>query len=171
MQNRTAEDQRGRSGPHWRQLGRACLSDGYWNRTVSAEVGSADHEFGEIPVSTDQYGNPPAQPAYQPVPQQPVIYAQQPVFVQAPPSNGIGIAGFVTGLLGLILCWVPWLGVLLAGVGIVLSGIGISTGKKKGASTGLAIAGLVCGIIALIPAIIILVALLSVASEIATYAP
>lgn len=122
-------------------------------------------------MSTDQYGNQPAQQAYQPVPQQPGVYAQQPVYVQTPPSNGIGIAGFVTGLLGLILCWVPWLGILLAGVGIVLSGIGISSGKKTGASTGLAIAGLVCGIIALIPAIIILVALLSVASEVATFAP
>lgn len=171
VQKRTAEDSGAAVDRNGVPLGRACLSERYWNRTVSAEVGSADHEFGEIPVSTDQYGNAPAQPAYQPVPQQPAMYAPQPVFVQAPPSNGIGIAGFVTGLLGLVLCWVPWLGVLLAGVGIVLSGIGISTGKKKGASTGLAIAGLVCGILALIPAIIILVALLSVASEIATYTP
>jgi hypothetical protein len=30
------------------------------------------------------------------------------------PSNGLGIAGFVTGLVGLVPCWVPWLGVLLA---------------------------------------------------------
>jgi hypothetical protein len=71
----------------------------------------------------------------------------------------------VTGLLGLVLCWVPWLGVLLAGVGVVLSGIGIAQGKKKGASIGLAIAGLVCGIIALIPATIIMVALFQVASD------
>ena len=125
------------------------------------------------PVSTDQYGTAPAQPEYQgaPVPQQP-MYAPQQVFVQAAaPTNGLGVAGFVTGLLGLILCWVPWLGVLLAGIGVVLSGIGISTGKKKGASTGLAIAGLVCGIIALIPAVIIMVALFSVASELSTYNP
>jgi hypothetical protein len=66
---------------------------------------------------------------------------------------------------------VPWLGVLLAGVGVVLSGIAIPQGKKKGASNGLAIAGLVCGIIALIPAVIIMVALFSVASEISQYAP
>ena len=47
-----------------------------------------------------------------------------------------------TGLLGLVLCWVPWIGILLAGVGIVLSGIAIPQGKKKGAGNGLAIAGL-----------------------------
>ena len=125
-------------------------------------------------MSTDQYGTAPAQPEYQggPVPQQP-MYAPQQVFVQAAaPTNGLGVAGFVTGLLGLVLCWVPWLGILLAGVGIVLSGIAIPQGKKKGAGIGLAIAGLVCGIIALIPAIIIMVALFQVASELSTtYAP
>jgi hypothetical protein len=126
-------------------------------------------------VSTDQYGTAPAQPEYQggvpPVPPQQYGYAQPPVFVQTAPTNGLGVAGFVTGLLGLVLCWVPWLGILLAGVGIVLSGIGISTGKKKGMSIGLAIAGLVCGIIALIPAVIVLVALFSVASELSNFAP
>jgi hypothetical protein len=82
-----------------------------------------------------------------------------------PATNGIGVAGFVTGLLGLVLCWVPWLGILLAIVGTALSGVGIAQGKKKGQSVGLAIAGLVCGIIALIPAVLIMVALFSVASQ------
>ena len=133
------------------------------------------------PVSTEQYGNAPAQPEYQggmpPVPQQPVygqqpVYAQQPVFVQtAAPTNGLGVGGFVTGLLGLVLCWVPWIGILLAGVGIVLSGIAIPQGKKKGAGNGLAIAGLVCGIIALIPALIVMIALFSVASELSSITP
>ena len=127
-------------------------------------------------MSTDQYGTAPVQPEYQggvpPVQQQQGYYAQpQQVFVQAPPSNGLGIAGFVTGLIGLVFCWVPWFGVLLAGIGVVLSAIGISSGKKKGASIGLAIAGLVCGIIALIPAIIIMVALFQVAAELSTVAP
>src|SRR3954453_12932888 len=96
---------------------------------------------------------------------QPYGYAVAP---QAP-SNGIGIAGFVCGLVGLVLCWVPWLGLLLALVGIALSAVGISQGKKKGASIGLAIAGLVCGIIAVIPQIFVLVALFSVASQLSTY--
>jgi hypothetical protein len=124
-------------------------------------------------VSTDQYGNAPAQPQYQGgQPPVPGHYGQQPVIIQAAaPTNGLGVAGFVTGLLGLVLCWVPWLGILLAGVGIVLSGIAIPQGKKKGAGNGLAIAGLVCGIIALIPAVIIMVAIFQVASEISQYAP
>src|SRR3954447_7251534 len=100
----------------------------------------------------------PAQPEpYNAVPVQPA-YAPQTVVVQqaAAPGNGLGVAGFVTGLLGLIFCWVPWLGILLAVLGVAMGGTGIAQGKKKGAPVGLAIAGLVLGIIALIPAIIIL---------------
>src|SRR4051794_5502903 len=107
------------------------------------------------------YGGQYGAPGQQPMPQPGYGY---PMPVQQP-SNGLGIAGFVTGLVGLVLCWVPWLGVLLAIVGVALSGVGIAQGKKKGMTIGLAIAGLVCGIIALIPAIIIMVALFSVASQ------
>ena len=118
------------------------------------------------------YGTPAPQgygaPAPQGYPAPQPGYGYPPAPAQTP-SNGVGIAGFVTGLLGLVLCWVPWLGILLAIVGTALSGVGIAQGKKKGAHTGLAIAGLVCGIIALVPAIIIMVALFSVASELNGY--
>lgn len=46
-----------------------------------------------------------------------------------------------------------------------MGGVGIATGKKKGAPTGLAIAGLVLGVIALSPAIVILSALASVGAS------
>jgi hypothetical protein len=126
-------------------------------------------------MSTEQYD-----PSYPQSPPAPMPYPPQAYAAPAPqpygypvaplvPSNGIGIAGFVTGLVGLILCWVPWLGLLLGLTGIVLSAVGISQGKKKGMSIGLAIAGLVCGIIALIPQIFVLVALFSVASALSTY--
>jgi hypothetical protein len=120
----------------------------------------------ESPVSTDQYGTAPAQPeaygAVPPVPQQPVYAQPATVYVQQAPGNGLGVAGFVTGLLGLIFCWVPALGITLALLGVILGGVGISTGKKKGAPTGLAIAGLVLGIIALIPAFVIIGAVASI---------
>ena len=79
-----------------------------------------------------------------------------PVVVQAPapsgstPQNGLGVAGFVLGLLGLIFCWVPGLGVILAVLGVVFGAAGISNGQKRGIGTGMPVAGLVCGIIALI---------------------
>jgi hypothetical protein len=74
------------------------------------------------------------------------------------PTNGLGIAGFVTGLVGLVLFWVPFFGLLLAGCGVVLSAVGMSQGSKTGAGTGLSIAGLVLGILALIPGLFVLLA-------------
>ena len=100
-----------------------------------------------------------AQPAWSPPPPVPP-YGGYPAPMPYPaygpaPTNGIGVAGFVTGLVGLVLCWVPILGLLLAGTGIVLSAVGMSQGRRTGAGTGLAIAGLVCGIVGVIPALFI----------------
>jgi hypothetical protein len=65
--------------------------------------------------------------------------------VQANTTNGLGIGGFVTGLCGLVLFWVPVLGVILAAVGVVLSAVGLSQLRKTGGPTGLAVAGLALG--------------------------
>jgi hypothetical protein len=100
------------------------------------------------------YGAPAAYPGHG--------YPQPPFPGQPAPTNGLGIAGFVTGLLGLLLCWVPFFGLILAGCGVVLGAMGMSQGKKVGANTGLAVAGLVLGIVALIPALIFLIAVASV---------
>jgi hypothetical protein len=115
----------------------------------------------------EAYGTVAPQPGYAPQGYAPQGYAPQPVFVQAPaqPGNGLGVAGFVTGLLGLLFCWVPVLGIILALLGVIMGGVGIPQGKKKGAPTGLSIAGLVLGIIALIPAIIIISAAASIAGS------
>src|SRR3954447_1534691 len=122
------------------------------------QAGEGQNWAQEPPAPPQGYGAPQGYPAQQAQPYgaqygAPQPYAtQQPYGVppgygypQAAPSNGMGVGGFVTGLLGLIFCWVPWLGVLLSVVGVVLSGVGISQGKKKGAGIGLAVAGLVCG--------------------------
>ena len=106
---------------------------------------------------------PQAAQGYAPAPQ-PYGYPAAP---QAP-GNGLGVAGFVTGLVGLVLCWVPWFGMILGLVGVVLGGIGISQGKKKGAPTGLAIAGLVCGVLAVLVWLVLLAVVFSVASSFST---
>jgi hypothetical protein len=126
-------------------------------------------------MTTEQYDSSypqnPQPPQGYPAPQAYAAPAPQP-YGYAPaaqaPSNGIGVAGFVCGLVGLILCWVPWFGMLLGLVGVVLSGIGISQGKKKGASIGLSIAGLVCGILAVLVWIVLLAFVVSVASQFST---
>ena len=69
---------------------------------------------------------------------------QQQVFIQqapAPKSNGIGTAGFVLALIGLILCWIPILWLL----GVIFSFIGVFRAPR-----GLAIAGLVISFIGII---------------------
>lgn len=53
-------------------------------------------------------------------------------------GNGMGVAGFVLALLGLLLCWVPILDWILWLLGLIFSIIGMFKPKK-----GLAIAGLV----------------------------
>lgn len=90
--------------------------------------------------------------------QHPGFYGQpQPYYFPPPPpqpSNGLGVAGFVTGLLGLVLFWIPGLGILLGLLGAILGGAGIGVGRKRGAGIGLAVSGLILGIISLIPAIL-----------------
>jgi hypothetical protein len=118
------------------------------------QYGQQPPPYGQQPPG---YGQPP--PYGQPYGQQPYgqpAYGQQ--FAQ-PPGNGMGVAGFVTGLLGLLLFWIPVLGIVLALLGVCLGGAGISSGKRRGASTGLAIAGLVLGLVALIPTILFMMAL------------
>jgi hypothetical protein len=56
----------------------------------------------------------------------------------------------VLGILGLALCWFPFVGWLCALVGIILGALGMSRAKKIGGrGKGMAIAGLICGIIGL----------------------
>lgn len=59
-------------------------------------------------------------------------------------SNGLGTAGFITSLLGLLLSWVPVLGWILWLVGTLLSLIGVFKSPR-----GLAITGLILSLITL----------------------
>lgn len=119
------------------------------------QPGAGSHPSGPLPAQP--YPAPPV-PQYAPQPQ---YGYPAPVVIAQTPGNGLGTAGFVTGLLGLIFCWVPVFGLILGVLGIVLGGAGMSYARKNRASSGLAIAGLVLGIISLVPAIIVIAALSS----------
>lgn len=88
----------------------------------------------------------------------------QPGVPTPPPTrggNGLATAGFVLGLLGFLICWIPLLniiGILLGVLGAVLAAVGLAKSKKAGAGKGLAIAGLVLGVLAVIIAIVVNVA-------------
>lgn len=59
-------------------------------------------------------------------------------------SNGLGTAGFITSLLGLLLSWIPVLGWILWLVGALLSLIGVFKSPR-----GLAITGIILSLITL----------------------
>jgi len=71
-----------------------------------------------------------------------------------PPRNGLGTAGFVLGLLGLLFSFIPLVGVIawpLVVVGLVLSIVGIArAGSGKATNRGLAIAGAVLSVLGLV---------------------
>lgn len=60
-------------------------------------------------------------------------------------SNGLGVAGFVCALVGLVFCWVPVFNWIMWALGLILSACGMMKQPK-----GLAIAGLVVSLIGLI---------------------
>ncbi len=146
-------------------------NDGYDPGTAQ---GYGQQPYGTQPYGTQPYGTQPYGDVVQPYGatwtsgHQPTTPMPQPMpygypapgyppyaAVPPQPANGMGIAGFVTGLVGLVLFWIPLIGLLIAGAGIVLSAMGMSRGRRTGASTGLAIAGLVCGIVGAVPGLFV----------------
>ncbi|MGH3420956.1 MAG: hypothetical protein ACRDOD_15390 [Streptosporangiaceae bacterium] len=92
-------------------------------------------------------GVPPPPPSPQ------LSYAPQP-----PPSsmisaagNGIGTAGGVTGIVGIALFWLPFIGVILGVIAVSLSGVGLQRANRMTGmpAKGMAITGIVCGSVAL----------------------
>lgn len=74
-------------------------------------------------------------------------------------SNGMGVAGFVLALLGVIFIWVPALNWILWLLGLIFSIIGVCRAPR-----GLAIAGLVLSAIYLIILFVVIGALFAAAS-------
>ncbi|MEA5004608.1 MAG: DUF4190 domain-containing protein [Christensenella sp.] len=114
------------------------------------------------PQGQKQYGGQ-YQQQYQQQPQyqQPQYQQQQPPQYNAAQQEGKGrgTGSMVCGILGLIFCWVPFVGLILTIVAVAL----YASSRKYG-SSGMATAGLVCGIIGMIVAIIVtIVSIIAVA--------
>jgi len=75
--------------------------------------------------------------------------------MQSPPGKGMAIASLVMGILSLIFCWLVFIGLPCAIVGIVLGILGKRKLDTVNAPSGTAIAGLVMSIIGLVLLIII----------------
>ncbi|MEQ6898314.1 DUF2510 domain-containing protein [Microbacterium sp. KR10-403] len=124
----------------------------YWNGSAWTSHTAAQHAMPPTPSPRPQ-PMPVAQP-YAPYPPAQSVVPQRPMPVMTPygavpvaprQSNGVGIAGFIVGLVSVFLPL--FFGVAVALVGLILSIVGLT---RPYAGKGLAIAGLVLSIIGLV---------------------
>ena len=101
-------------------------------------------------------------------PQYPATYPPQGAPYAAPMRNsGLSVAGMVLGILTLVGFWIPIGSVILGVLAVALSGAGIAqTGKLGWSGRGMAITGLVCGIVGLIPSVIFMIAFIGAAASV-----
>lgn len=99
------------------------------------------------------YGQPSPPPAYGAAPQLPPAAPGYPPPYGVPvqqPKNGLGVAGLVTGIIGLVLAWCGIVGIILATLGIIFGGVGIARANRGEATNkGVATTGVVLGCIAI----------------------
>ena len=82
-------------------------------------------------------------------------------------SNGIAIAGFITGLTGFIFSWIPFLPMVILIVGLVLSSIGYKNYKKTNKNKGFSVAGIVLSIVGLFSQAVILITMIGITASVA----
>lgn len=87
----------------------------------------------------------------------------------AAPRNGAGVTAMVVGIVGLVMSFIPFVGVLawpLVILGIAFGAVGIRAGNRGEASNrGQAIAGLVTSLLGLVVCVVWLLAILAAAGK------
>jgi hypothetical protein len=90
--------------------------------------------------------------------------------VAATPGNGVGVASAVLGIVGLGLSYIPLLdfvGVVLAILAVILGAVGIQRASAAGgAGKGVAVTGLVCGLVALAVGLLFIAVIFSATSTV-----
>lgn len=109
----------------------------------------------------------PVQPAWQP--QQYPGYAAVPVAYPMLRTSGLCVAGMIVGILALLGFWIPFGDILMGLLAIGLSWAGMAqAAKPEFTGRGMGIAGLICGILAIIPAIVVMVFFFTAAATVTT---
>jgi hypothetical protein len=85
---------------------------------------------------------------------------------EEPQSSGTGVGAMVCGIIGIILCWVPIVGLVL---GIVATVLGSKRNSLPADKRGMATAGFVLGIITLVIGIIMVILLIVAAVVAASF--
>ena len=101
--------------------------------------------YGQQPYDASQPSTGYGQPSYQQPPYQQQPYQQQPYTSQGTvPGKTKAIVSLVLGIVGVVLCWVP-----IVGLGCGLAGLLLGIGARKEmpvGQNGLATAGFICSI-------------------------
>ena len=102
---------------------------------------------------------------YPPPPQQPYYGGYQPP--PTGPKNGLGIAALVLAIVGLVFCWSVFGGVVLGVIAVILGIVGFGRAKRgQATNTGVAIAGVVLGALAVIVSLAFIPIWMGVFSEV-----
>ncbi|MFF0815289.1 DUF4190 domain-containing protein [Rhodococcus sp. NPDC003318] len=119
------------------------------------------------PGSSPQYGPPGSSPQYpggqQPYPGQQYPYPGAPQYPggyppAAPPSNGVGIAALILGVLGLLAVWTIVGGIVLGVLAVILGIMGRSRYRKRLATNGgVSLAGIILGVLAVVVSVVLVV--------------
>jgi Domain of unknown function (DUF4190) len=82
-------------------------------------------------------------------------------------TNGMAITGMVCGILGIVLFWIPYVGVILGILGLVFGFLGRSRAAQLGGvGQGMAVAGIVTGAIAVVAGVAWIIYILTKADEV-----
>jgi hypothetical protein len=82
--------------------------------------------------------------------------------VQPTPANGLAVAALVVGLIGLVLFWTVWGGVILGVLGVVFGAVGLSKANRGAPNKGMAVAGISLGALAIVVSLLFVVVLVNV---------
>jgi hypothetical protein len=114
----------------------------------------------------DEGQRPTDQPHDVPLPPPPGQPAQVVSQVTQPaPTNGLATAGLVCGIVGLVLFWTIWGGIILGILGIVFGAVGRGRASQGAPNRGQATAGLTLGVAAVIGSILFTILLANVISS------
>jgi hypothetical protein len=141
----------------------------YWNGqawteqtqpAINPELQAGAGGFGPVPDAAAQQGQQFQQPLQAPqanVPLQPIYAPGQelpayPVAPQGTDRKGLAIASLVLGIVGVLSCCLSWVATIPGILAIIFGILGVKSSKK-----GMAIAGIICGALAIILGILMLV--------------
>ena len=140
--------------------GAMCNDDAKFCRNCGAALTAQNNAQNNTQNNTSQYGYTQYQQTQYQQPQYQQVYVEPMTY----PGKGLGIAGMVVGIVSLVLMCLFYFSLPAAITGAILSGIALSKSKAAGVENKMAVAGLVCSIIALGIALIFLVIMISLAA-------